>query len=136
MRALLAELGRQRWYAQGGTSGASTARKFSSPAVALGLLSDTVPGTNSGFVLHEVSACNDDQYGLNAATRIEAAGVSLLVCPRKRLTCFTAGAGKYAGEHAGRIFVQEVLLSHRRFAEVGVSAAKGFTKSALPWGVE
>lgn len=108
MRALLTELGRQQPNAQGVTAMVSVARNFSSPVVAFGLLDGTVPGTNSGFVLHEVSACNNDQYGLNAVTRVEAAGVLLPVCPPKSLTCFTAGAGTYAGEHAGRIFVQEV----------------------------
>ena len=136
MRAQLTKFGRQQWHAKGGASGTSTARKFSSLRVSLGLLNGTVPVTDSGFVLHQVPACNDEQHGLDATTRVEVAGVSLLVCQRKRSTRFTAGAGQYALEHEDRIFVREVLLSHHRFTGGGVSAAKGLTKTTRPWYVQ
>ena len=136
MRAQLTKLGRRQWHAQGGTSGASTARKFSNPTASVGLTNGTVPVTDSGFVLHQVSACNDEQHGLDVTTRVEVEGVSLLVCKRKHSARFTAGAGQYVLEHEDRIFVKEVLLSYRRLTGGGVSAAKDLTKSACPWYVQ
>lgn len=129
MRALLIELGRQQWNAQGGSAGASMAGKFSDRVDRLGLLDCVVPGMNSKFALHEVSACNDKNYGHNAAMQIVAVGAALLVPTRKRLTSLAARAGKYAGKHVSRSFVEEAMSSDRSFSEVDTCAAKGFMKT-------